>query len=64
MYKGVRDSVTSEAIASPLLASGQLQLSPRYKAGSECSRAITKEACDHVVHYIEAKGLLYKCIKV
>ena len=38
------------------LASGQLQLSPDYKAGSKRSHAITKEACNHVVHYIEAKA--------
>ena len=31
VYKGIRDGVTSEARASPPLASGQLQLSPYYK---------------------------------
>ena len=45
------------------LASGQLQLSPDYKAGSKRSRAITKEACNHVVYCIEAKDLLYKYIR-
>ena len=37
------------------LASAQLQLDLDYKARSEHSRAITKEAYNHVVHYIEVK---------
>ena len=34
------------------LASGQLQFSPDYKAGSKRFRAIMKEACIQVVYYI------------
>ena len=34
------------------LASGQLQFSPDYKAGSKRFRAIMKEACNHIVYYI------------